>query len=199
MPAAAELLSDILISELSPCASGLSRAVRPPSESVVRVFSTLIPDVEVSHAVLPFGAERLYFNGRYVLFDNSAEMHPPKDAHRREVRVAQQLEASIRVQLLQDVLDLSSKDLPLSAPWWRQLGREDMAQEVENGRITSQQRQRAAARVASAQAALAATVPTYDIAKIVKEVPTTGAARCWYLVRWEGYDCSAIMVHGKCG
>ena len=203
LPEISELISDML-SELSPAASGLTRAVQPPSEKLARVFSVIMPSVEISHAVLPYGAERLYFNCQYAMFDNSATLHPPKDAERREILIADPTAAALRQQVLQDVLQLSLKNVRLSPFWWRQLGQEETALEVEAGRTSSQQRQRHAARLEAATArALAAPPPepTYDVAEILEEVKTAGAARCWYLVRWEGYspDWEAWRIHGDVG
>ena len=85
----------------------------------------------------------------------------------------------------------------LSAFWWRQLGRDDLAQEVEAGRQTKKQRERAAAaatrsqeRAARRQARLDARPPEYEVAEIIQEVKTDGAAKVWFQVRWAGYDPS---------
>ena len=182
-----------LRSSLSPSAANLTRAVQPPSETVARVFSTLMPAMEVSHARLPYGAEKLYFNAQYVLFDNTAECHKPKDKQRLEVALVDGIENQLRQQVLQDVLQLSEQ-IPISAAWWRQ----DMALEVEAGRVTSQQRQRAA-HIASAPAP--AAIPTYDIEEILREVKTTGAAQAWFLVRWSGCDPTweAWRIYGEAG
>ena len=180
MASTSELLGDML-DMISPMSYGVTRAVQPPSERVARVFAVIMPTVEVSHAVLPHGAERLFFQCQYVLFDNHAEINPPKNAQRREVALDLNLQAALRQQVLQDVFQLSEKNLRLSAAWWRQLGREDMALEVEAGHITKRQRERAAARAAL-------PVTHFNVECILREVPTAGAAKIWFLVRWEGYD-----------
>ena len=180
MASCTELLGDML-DQISPMSFGLTRAVQPPSERVARVFAVIMPTVEVSHAVLPHGAERLFFQCQYVLFDNHAEINPPKNAQRREVALDLNLQAALRQQVLQDVFQLSEKDLRLSAAWWRQLGREDMALEVEAGHITKRQRERAAVRAGL-------PVTHFNVECILREVPTAGAAKIWFLVRWEGYD-----------
>ena len=106
VPEISQLLGNML-SEISPVAHGLTRAVQPPSESVARVFAVIMPTVEVSHAVLPYGAEHLSLNCQYALFDNSAELHPPKDTNRREVPVNEAMATSLRQQVLEDMLQLS--------------------------------------------------------------------------------------------
>ena len=185
------LLFGDLLDSLSFAAAGLTRACPPPSESQARVFSVLMPIVEISHSVLPFGAHRLYLNCQYVLFDNAATLHPPKDMQRREILISEELQTLLRQQVLQDVLALSQKNLSLSAAWWRQLGQEDTAQAVEAGHITARQRQRIAAASAATAALPAPTrEPIFELDCILREVPTEGAARCWYLVRWAGYEPS---------
>ena len=198
------LLIGDLLSSISPAAAGLTRAVQPPSESVARVFSVMMPTVEIQHAVLPYGAERLYFQCQYVLFDNSAELHPPKDSDRREIAMSENMITELRQQVLQDILTLSQRDAPLSAAWWRQLGREEMALEVEAGRVTKRQRERHAAAATSTalvRASATAAAPVYEIDCILKEVPTAGAAKIWYLVRWVGYEPSweRWRIHGEEG
>ena len=128
---AAELMGNLL-SLVSPSASGLTRAICPPSESVIRTWSTLMPTIEIKSVVQNHGAERLYFRGTYVLWDDAAEIHPPKDAERREMALSPQLQDQLRVRVLQDVLQLSG-NCNLSANWWRQIGSEDIAAEVEAG------------------------------------------------------------------
>ena len=204
MAEARELIGNLL-SGITDSASCLTRAVQPPSEKVVRVFSTLMPPIEVSHTVHEHGRERLHLNATYVLFNNSGDVHPPKDAHRNEMALSTELEGSLRQQVLQDVHTLSEQGVPLSAAWWRQLGREETAEQVEQGLISASQRAQAAARAAaalsSAQARAALRAPQFNIDRIVKEVKTTGAAKIWFLVRWEGYDVSweAWRISGEVG
>ena len=92
------------------------------------------------------------------------------------------------------MFQLSEKNLCLSAAWWRQLGREGMALEVEAGRNTRRQRERAAARAAL-------PVTHFNLDCVLQEVPTAGVARIWFLVRWEGYDPTweAWRIRGEVG
>ena len=181
MMEANQLIGDKL-SLISSMASGLSRGLMRPSESIIRVVSTLMCPIETTYTLLPHGAERLYLNSTYVLFDDAGELHPPKDADRREIALDAELTAQLRQQVLQDVLQLSLEETqPLSAGWWRQLGREDLAQEVEAGRRMRRGQRRRAGSLPPNQ---------YQIDRILREVPTTGAARSWFLVRWSGYDAS---------
>ena len=190
---AAELLGDLL-SMVSPTASGLTRAICPPSESVIRVWSTMLPTIEVKSVIMSHGAERLYYRGTYVLWDDSAGMHPPKDSQRREIAFSAGLEDQLRARVLQDVLTISANQrCNPSANWWRQLGREDTAAEVEAGLVTHWQRGRAA-RVQQARQARLQALPLaarrFDVSRILAEQQSTGAAKCYYLVEWAGYDPS---------
>ena len=72
-----QLIGNLLSMVAPSMAAGLTRAVRPPSEKVTRVFAVLMPPVEIQAAQMQFGAERLYFNSAYVLFDDTATLHPP--------------------------------------------------------------------------------------------------------------------------
>ena len=199
-----------LLENISFRAYGLTRAVCPPSESVIRVWSTLMPTLEVKHAIMEHGAERLHFKGSYVLFDNSAELHAPKNDDKVEIEMCDALITALRQQVLQDVHQISEAHAPLSAHWWRQIGRDDLAAEVEAGRVTHQQRMRAAAAMeraaeiehaAESPPALSPSPHHFEVEQILAEEPTTGAARCYYLVQWQGYDESweAWRISGEVG
>jgi hypothetical protein len=72
-------LSPILI--LSERCAGVSRALQTPSESVIRVIATLLPDITISY-VKKKGLDRLFVNFDYLLSDQAGELHPPKDNNR---------------------------------------------------------------------------------------------------------------------
>lgn len=57
------------------------------------------------------------------------------------------------------------------------------------------------ARQAARQAALPPPLPQYEVRQILAEEHTTGAARCYYLVEWAGYDVSweAWRISGEPG
>ena len=52
------------------------------------------------------------------------------------------LQLELRQQVLQDVLQLHQQGVNLSANWFRQLGIQDLANQVEAGLVTQQQRRR---------------------------------------------------------
>lgn len=111
--------------------AGSTRAFRTKSERVIRVVAKLMPPMEIAHEVSGSGAERCYLNGMYVLATENGELHFPKDNDRRELVIERSLEASLREETLNDVRELGKGGFPLSPGWWRQLGEEERAQEVE--------------------------------------------------------------------
>ena len=194
------LLVGDLLGSISPTAAGLTRAVQPPSETLARVFACLIPPMIVSHSVHQHGAEKIYVLAKYVLFDNAGGISAPKNSEQREIALDSSLQVAVRQQCLQDVLQISaSPQCNLSAFWWRQLGREDLALEVEAGRLTRRQRERAVQSAPAASAPAATT--TYDVAEILDERKSTGAAKSYVLVRWTGYQPSweAWRISGEPG
>ena len=199
MEEAAALIGNLL-NTVSPMASGLTRALKAPSESVVRVFSTLMPTIEMKHVIHPHGADHLQVKATYALFDDSAELHPPKSADRLEMAISRELDAELRQRVLQDALQLS-EHLPLSANWWRQLGKEEVATQVEAGLITHRQRLQASQAPAVQLALTEPAIPRYDVLRILAEERTTGAAQWYYLVEWEGYDASweSWRINGEPG
>ena len=59
------------------------------------------------------GLHRLYVSMIYVLSDEAGEMHFPKDANLRELGVSSAQEASYRVMVLQDAVQLQEMALSL--------------------------------------------------------------------------------------
>ena len=91
----------------------------------------MMSGLEITHVTLPTGVPRLYANYLYALLDEAGELHPPKDAERRELLLPAATENALRVQVLKDVRSMGKKNYPLSAGFWRQLGEEKKAAEVE--------------------------------------------------------------------
>jgi hypothetical protein len=103
--------------------AGLTRALKTPSEAVIRVVATLMPLAEISHVKAgSAGLPRLYINLMYVLTDEAGEMHYPKDGRRREMAVSPAMEAELRTMVLANVRSMWEKGYSLSAGWLRQLG-----------------------------------------------------------------------------
>ena len=66
--------------------SGLTRALKAPSESVIRVVATLMPLIEVSHVHTASSLDRLYVNTFYCLATEMGEVHRLRRAHHRRCR-----------------------------------------------------------------------------------------------------------------
>ena len=52
-----------------------------------RTIAMVIPDLEISHVTTLSGREVLYLNFSYVLFQDTGEMHFPKDADKKQVGI----------------------------------------------------------------------------------------------------------------
>ena len=197
------MLGTMLTDWDSRCA-GLTRLLQTASERVARVVATLKPPCEISWVQLTDGRNRLYVNMEYCLFDCDGEMHPPKDSERREIAMTQEQVQEMRIAVMADVLALSTAGQQLAPGFWRQLGQEEKALEVET-MLAQPQERRQAARLARQQARqqlqLTLAQPTYTIDCILDQHSSTGRARNWYLVRWEGYDLTweAWRIHGEVG
>ena len=109
--------------------SGLSVACLTKSELEVRTVAFMLTPIEISY-VLRQGIDTLYVNFNYALVDDFGQVHPPKDSERRELDISH-LVPGVRSQALLDLAGLATKEAPLSAAFWRQLGVESKAQEVE--------------------------------------------------------------------
>jgi len=175
----------------------VSRGLRTASESCIRVIATLIPPLEVSWVRVASGLHRLYVSMIYVLSDEAGEMHFPKDANRRELGVSSAQEASYRVMVLQDAVQLQEMACPLSPGWLRQMGKEEEAQMME-ARLHARTLMQAPDAPVSRRVRKPA-LAQFDIEMIVKEERRSKAR--WFLVRWEGYHPSweAWHINGQRG
>lgn len=183
---------DPIMTRTDTMAAGCTKALKMPSERVVRVVSTMICPVEISWVKLPKGYEALYINFNFVLVDEDGEMHAPKDENRREIALSNT--DDIRAQVLADVRSLSQNGCPLGPGWWNQLGMPEKAAEVQLMLSNPYQRKQARQR-GNPQSA------KYDIDCIVDERKSTGRAGMWYLVRWSGYqpEWEAWRINGRAG
>ena len=159
---------------------GITRALQSKSERVVRLVASLMGGVEVSHTHAD-GVPTLWVNFLYTLCSDTGELFKPKTPDRREI----ELEPSIRQHILADATAMGEKGFAMSPAWWRQMGREDQALEVEQWlaaprRLTSSSRRTTPARPPAA--------PTYEVDCIVQESKSSGKARKWFRVRWLGYE-----------
>jgi len=116
-------------------------------------------------------------------------MHFPKDGNRRELGMSPAQEASYRVMVLQDAVQLQEMACPLSPGWLRQMGKEEEAQMMEARlhALTVMQAPDAPVSRRVRNPALA----KFDIEMIVKEERRSKVR--WFLVRWESYHPSKLL------
>lgn len=164
---------------------GTTKAFRTKSERVIRVVAKLMTPFEITHEVSSLGGERCYLNGMYALVTQDGEIHYPKDNQRREVRVSMEEEGELWSEVKAEMTQMGQEGQPLSPSWWRQLGNEEKAKQVEillenpgrhggkHPRTNAPHHQRESQE-------------SFEIDAIVSE--KRSKRRLMYLVRWSGYD-----------
>ena len=188
--------------------AGSSRAHQTKSEPVMRVLAKLMPPLEIWHVVLNSGLERTYVNGMYALVTESGEMNWPKGKERKEIQVEPHVEASLRKEVLVDVRALADQGRRLSPGWWRQLGDEARALQVEY-ELANPRAAAAAARALAAAPKKAKkakkrarfTKESYEIDAILAEKKVSSKEKIIFLVRWSGYDSAwePARISGQVG
>jgi hypothetical protein len=176
---------------------GLTRAFRAKAQPVIRVVlvATLMPDMGILFTPIDSQVGTVTVNMQYALITESGEAHWPKDKDRREISFDPATVSTVMVQVMDDVLALASAGHPLSPAWWRQLGKEAKAQEVEfalaHPRRTSAPSQRSAAIKKRRQPRQPRqprfTKETYEIESIIEEKKVTSKEKWIYKVRWVGW------------
>lgn len=168
---------------------GSTKAFRTKSERVIRVVAKLMSPFEITHEVSSFGVERCYLNGMYVLVTQDGELHFPKDNQRRELIVAMEEQMALRKGVKMEMIQLGQEGQPLSPSWWRQLGNEEKAKEVELMLANPAWRQGGRKeRKAAAPRQRGVSQEVFEIDSIVGEKRSHGKTKIMYLVRWAGYD-----------
>lgn len=181
-----------LLTDTANFQTGSSKGLKTCSQRVIRVISMAIAPMEISWVALKSrGIEALYVNFDFVLIDEAGEIQAPKDNDRRPMNLVE--EHAIRQQALQDTRALAQMGCPLSAGWYRQLGMEEKAREVESMLMQPRTSSRMTPRQTQEE--------TYPIECILDERKTMGKARAWFLVRWEGYEpeWERWRIHGSVG
>ena len=79
-----------------------------------RTIAMVIPNLEVSHVTTLSGREVLYLNFSYVLFQDTGEMHFPKDADKKQIGVSAVDEARLRALALTTLQGMEALGYPLS-------------------------------------------------------------------------------------
>lgn len=183
----AEVLGPVLRRSGYNCA-GSTKAFKTRSERVIRVVAKLMCPFEISHEVSPCGVERCYLNGMYVLATQDGELHFPKDNQRRELSVTPGEQVELRKGVNAEVMQLGEEGLPLSPSWWRQLGNEERAKQVEHLLANPAWCCGRKERKAAASRHRRVSQETFEIESIVGEKRSRGKVKMMYLVRWAGYD-----------
>jgi hypothetical protein len=129
------------------------------------------------------------------LITEHGEIAWPKDSTRREIAFSQQEEDEIREEVLAQVLELANAGVPLSPGWWRQIGQEERAAEVEAELAAPRQAKRAkraplAPKVKRVKKPKLRrfTQESYDIESIEADKKVSTKAKVLYLVRWVGWE-----------
>ena len=153
--------------------AGITRALQTKSERVVRLVASIMGGMEISHGRQD-GVPMLWVNYLYTLCTDTGELFKPKTPDRREIALEPWHESAIRQQILADMVLMGERGFPLSAAWWRQMGMEERALEVE-AELEAPRRRSASwaerrGRVARVQE------PRYEIDCILREVRSTGKA-----------------------
>lgn len=187
---------------------GVSKALMTASQQWSRVIATMI-SAEVSWVEPANGVDHLHMNFMYVISDETGEVHPPKDAARREIALSSSVMEAIRQRVLIDAAILAEKGVPLSAGWFCQLGQYVKAMEVR----ALQANLAASSRAALSSFAHAASggssaelnrlrrcnrrADMFEVQSIV-EAETRGRTRGMW-VQWAGYspDWEAWRVEGR--
>jgi hypothetical protein len=197
-----------IISASGSVCSGVTTAFRTKSQPVIRNVAHLVADFEASHVLLPSGLSRAYFNGMYVIISEHGVISWPKDNNRNEIAFPDSEEKEIRQHVLSDMLAIAGNGHPISPGWWRQLGNEAKAREVEaelakpKGRKRSKPQLRPHRSKQPRQPRLPRTKPQFwDVAEIVAERKVATKAKRVYLVRWAGYDAAweTMRITGQVG
>ena len=194
--------------------AGLTKAFQTKSEPVIRVVATLMPTFQVSHVTLASGVDRTYLNFAYVLATEHGELHWPKSKGTRlEILIPPELEEEMRVCVASDMLAMAQRGDRLSPGWWRQLGDEAKAAEVEYALANPPPpppRAQRAPRIRSVDAVpkkaarkkqRRSTTESYDIDEIIAEKKVSSKEKMIYLVRWMGYkpEWEGARVSGPVG
>ena len=215
-----------LLEKQKDCA-GATRALRTPSEKCIRVLSTII-GAPTAPLTISWADETLFLNFFYVLSDEAGELHYPKDNERREMLFQPEETAAIRAQILEDIKLMAGWGFSLSEGLFKLTGLSEEAAAAAAAQALlkpkrskpkplmpklPKQKVSKKARVANSSSDDWSDSSTNrseeegaeeaEIEEILEERPSSGRARCWYLVRWDhkGYTPSweAWRIEGEPG
>lgn len=187
----AEEMSSVipLLRRSSYTCAGLTKVFQARSERVIRVVAKLMAPFEIVHEVSSNGAEKCYLNGMYVLATEAGELHFPKDNQRRELQFPMAECRALLEEIKEDARQLGCGGSPLSPGWWRLLGDEEKAREMEQTMANPARQRRGRLRRETRPRQPRVTSEAFEIDAIVSE-KMIGKQKKFYLVRWSGYDVS---------
>jgi hypothetical protein len=162
---------------------GISRALMSASEPTALVIATILPTLELTWEATPSG-DRLRGNFLYCLADADGELHPPKDNDRRELKLSAGLQSTLRARVLFDARAMIARGFPLASGWYSQLGMTQQAAAVSTCEAVGKAPKPVKAQKEKLKKGHA------NVSHIVKEVKSTGKAKIYFLVEWEGYHPS---------
>lgn len=180
--------------------AGLTKAFQSKSEQCIQLLARLIPEVELAHVVdQRTGREKLYINAAYVLATEHGEVHWPKDSEGREIFFCAERVEELRRLILKDVREMGRQGRPLSLAFWRQLGEEGKAVEMERAILASKPRRSDLQAPRSSRRRF--TRETFEIDCILDEKRVSSKLQRLYLVRWAGYqpEWEVYRVQGEPG
>ena len=185
-----------ILSAASTCAfAGLTKAFCAKSQPFTRVVGALMPDMEILYTPIDTEVGTVKVNFQYVLMTEHGESHWPKDRNRREIAFDPETVTAVNEQVLSDALALGESGHPLSPGWWRQLGNEEKAREIEEelarprgASARSTTRVHAISKKVRKPRQRRFTKEVYDIEAIIDEKRVASKAKMLYLVRWVGWD-----------
>ena len=186
------------LSKLVPSGSylqGMSRALITDSEVTALVIAMMMPTLEATWKTMPRGGCLLKINFMYVLMDADGELHAPKNENRQELDLGDALPRALRQQVMVDVQRMIDRGVPLASGWYRQLGLTQRADAVALCEAAGTKEETAveAKRKEKAKNMGKAGVSKkghFNVSHIVKEVKSSGKAKGWFLVEWDGYHPS---------
>ena len=164
---------------------GLSRALLTTSEVTSLVVATIMPSLESKWTRTPNGATSVWIKFNYILTDVDGELHAPKDENKRELGLGAAIEAAMRQRVLFDVQRMMERGFPMASGWYRQLGLETSARAM----VVVE------AETAGKRPSRSSLVTPIEVQKkghflinqILEERASTGKAKAYFLVQWEGY------------
>ena len=212
-PDVAALLGSLLSEHTTKLCAGVSRAMKTPAESAIHSISTLLAPLEISWVQQARGVMRLYINLMYVLSDSAGEVHPPKDANRREVAIEATAMAALRAQVLTDVAQMAAWGFPLAEgyfaqiptfsaeeaaaaaaaaqlkPRWRQPRPRKPRPRKRRQRAAESSEEESSEEESSEEEASSSEEEeeTFVVEEIVHEMRDAKGKK-WWIVRWTGYD-----------